>query len=202
MDKEHVIEEYYMTYELGSGVDEDSCDDMPALIRFNEEENLTKDFTFKVGMKFSSLKEFKETILENNILNGKEVGFAKNDSNRCKFFNKNAYADLVAKMIIDKLKNNTKMKLHEVVADVRLRFVTEIIGYKAFKDTKLARKVIKSMIPKRKQAKHVSIPNRQSGRLRILKTRDIVGPMNNVDNVVLGPDEEDTSGIGAKRNKA
>lgn len=58
------------------------------------------------------------------------------------------------------------------------------------------------MIPKRKQAKHVSIPNRQSGRLRILKTRDIVGPMKNANNVVLGPDEEDTSGIGAKRNKA
>lgn len=39
-----------MTYEFDSGANEDSCDDMIVVIRFNQEETLTKYFTFKVGM--------------------------------------------------------------------------------------------------------------------------------------------------------
>lgn len=67
-----------MTDELDSGADEDSCNSIPVLIKFNEEEPMTKDFTFKVGMKFSSLKQFKKVILEYNVLNGREARFAKN----------------------------------------------------------------------------------------------------------------------------
>ena len=46
---EHVIEDDYMTDELDSETYEDSCGDKPILIRFNEQETLGKDFTFKVG---------------------------------------------------------------------------------------------------------------------------------------------------------
>ncbi|KAI5393738.1 hypothetical protein KIW84_060739 [Lathyrus oleraceus] len=73
MDKEHVIEDDYMTNELDSMTNEDSFDDKPAVIRFNKEEKLRKDFIFKVGMKFSSLKQFKKVVLEHNVLNGREV---------------------------------------------------------------------------------------------------------------------------------
>ncbi|KAI5394613.1 hypothetical protein KIW84_061306 [Lathyrus oleraceus] len=40
---------------------------------YNEEEALSKDFTFKVGMELSSLENFKKDILEHNVLNGREV---------------------------------------------------------------------------------------------------------------------------------
>lgn len=63
MGREHIIEEDYIVDELGSGADEDSNDDMLAMIMFNKEEVLIKDFTFKDGLEFSSLKQFKKAIL-------------------------------------------------------------------------------------------------------------------------------------------
>lgn len=56
MDRKYIIEEDYMTDELDSVVDDELCDDMPSVIRFNEEYAFSKDLTFKFGMKFSSLK--------------------------------------------------------------------------------------------------------------------------------------------------
>lgn len=44
------------------------------------------------------------------------------------FIQKKAKVDWVAKMIVDKLKNNSKMRLNEVIADVRLIFTIEITG--------------------------------------------------------------------------
>ncbi|XP_058762568.1 uncharacterized protein LOC131635949 [Vicia villosa] len=180
MGKAHVIEEEYMTDELDSGADDDSGDDRPCVIRFNAEESFTKDFVFKVGMEFRSLKQFKDAILEHNVLNGREVKFVKNDANRCRvvckdkekcdytvlcsrvltsttfriktlyskhkcgrqFFNRCAKADWVAKVIVDGLKNNTKMKLNDVEADVRLRYATEIPGCRAFKARQIARQIV------------------------------------------------------------
>lgn len=46
------------------------------MIRFNEEDAITKDFNLKVGMKFSSLRKFKNAILDHNVLNGREVIFS------------------------------------------------------------------------------------------------------------------------------
>lgn len=77
-----------MTYELDSGVDEDSCDDMPVLFRFNEEEPMTKDFTFKVGMDFFLSEAIQKGYTIVQCLNGKEVRFAKNDSMRCRIISK------------------------------------------------------------------------------------------------------------------
>lgn len=39
------------------------------MIMFNEHDEMTEDFNFKIGMKFSSLKKFKNDILEHNVLN-------------------------------------------------------------------------------------------------------------------------------------
>ncbi|KAI5396006.1 hypothetical protein KIW84_062270 [Lathyrus oleraceus] len=119
MDMEHVMDVDYMTDELDSGADDDSCVDGHAVIRFNEEETLRKHFIFKMGMEFSSLKKFKKVVLEHCVLNGREV-----------------------RVIVEKLKNNSGMKLNEVVADLRLRFAIEIIESRAFKARQLARKVV------------------------------------------------------------
>ncbi|KAI5428840.1 hypothetical protein KIW84_033731 [Lathyrus oleraceus] len=73
-------EDSYMIGELDSEGD----DERPCLIRFNVEDSLSKDFVFKVGMKFSSLKQFKDVILEHNVLNDMDVRFEKNDGSRCK----------------------------------------------------------------------------------------------------------------------
>lgn len=35
-------------------------------------------------MEFSSLKQFKDAILEHNVLNGMDVRFEKNDANKCR----------------------------------------------------------------------------------------------------------------------
>ena len=43
---------------------------------------MTKDFKFKLGMEFSSLKDFKQALMEHSVLNGKEVQFVKNDQKR------------------------------------------------------------------------------------------------------------------------
>lgn len=68
-----------MTNELDSGADDDRCDDMSSVIRFKEDDALSKHFTFKVGMEFVHL-QFKKAILEHNILIGREVWFEKNDA--------------------------------------------------------------------------------------------------------------------------
>ncbi|CAI8617880.1 unnamed protein product [Vicia faba] len=64
MDMEYVIDDDCITSELDSGVYDDSDDGRPSVIRFNEDENLRKEFKFKVGMEFSSLKQFKNVVLE------------------------------------------------------------------------------------------------------------------------------------------
>ena len=40
------------------------------------------DFQFKVGMEFSSLKQFKDAIIEHSVLNGRQLRFQKNDTLR------------------------------------------------------------------------------------------------------------------------
>ncbi|CAI8612998.1 unnamed protein product [Vicia faba] len=141
MGKERVIEEDYMTDELDSGADDDSCVKSLCVIKFNKEDALSKDFTSKVGMEFSSLKQFKHDMLEHNVLNGRDVRikatFAKHECGS-QFFNKNAKAEWVAKVIVDGWKNNTNKKLNEVVADVRLRYSTEIPYCRAFKERKIS----------------------------------------------------------------
>ena len=52
-------------------------EDMPIMIRFNEKEVMPKDFTFKVGMEFPPLKQFKKVILEHNVLNDMKIRFSK-----------------------------------------------------------------------------------------------------------------------------
>lgn len=47
MGREHIIEEDYMDDKLDSGEYDESCDDRPSVIIFNEEDALSKDFTFK-----------------------------------------------------------------------------------------------------------------------------------------------------------
>ncbi|XP_058744588.1 uncharacterized protein LOC131617289 [Vicia villosa] len=180
MEREHIIDDDYLTDELDSGADDDSDGGRPSMVKFRDDEKLRKEFKFKVGMEFSSLKQFKKAVLEHNVLNGREVKFAKNDGERCrvickdkqqcgytvlcsrvlrtesfriktliqkhkcgrKFFNKNANADWVSRIIVDKLKNNSGMKLNEIVSDVRLRFATEITGCRAFKARQIARRVV------------------------------------------------------------
>ena len=81
----HVIDEEYLTDELDSASDVDTDGEgRPPIVRFNFEEVMTQTFKFKVGMEFSSLKQFKDAILEHNVLNSREVKFVKNDKDRCR----------------------------------------------------------------------------------------------------------------------
>src|SRR4051812_56461 len=79
MGKERVIKEEYLAGELDIRAEDNSDDDRPSLVRFNDGYVITKDHKFKVGMEFISLTQFKNAILEHNMLNGREVRFEKND---------------------------------------------------------------------------------------------------------------------------
>lgn len=55
-------------------------------------------------------------------------------------FNKNVKVEWVAKMIVDKLRNNSKMRLNKVVAYLRMGFSTEITRRRAFKARQVVEK--------------------------------------------------------------
>lgn len=48
---------------------------MSTMIRYNEDDIMTKNFTFKIEMELSTLKKFKDVIFKHNMLNLKEVRF-------------------------------------------------------------------------------------------------------------------------------
>lgn len=80
----HVMETIYSSEELDSGDDGDSEDSdggKPKYVMFRKE-HMYKGFRFKLGMEFSSLKDFKEAVKEHSILNGKQIKFVKNDAKR------------------------------------------------------------------------------------------------------------------------
>lgn len=58
------------------------------------------------------------------------------------FLNKSGKANWVAKVIVDRLKNNNKMKLNDLIAYVRMRYTTEIPCYKAFKGRHLSKQIV------------------------------------------------------------
>lgn len=72
----------YISEELGSS-DPDASDDeqSPTYDTFKMEE-LTKSYKFKVGLEFTSLAQFKEAIIEGNVLNEYGIKFEKNDKVR------------------------------------------------------------------------------------------------------------------------
>lgn len=53
------------------------------MIRSNEKYVMIDNFTFKIGMEFSSLKQFKDEVLEHSMLNVKKVRFVKDDGRMC-----------------------------------------------------------------------------------------------------------------------
>jgi hypothetical protein len=141
-------------------------------------------FQFRVGMEFSSLKQFKVAILEHSVLNGKHVKFVKNDvtqvrvvcKKKCKFLafvsrvgksttfkmktlnnkhtcgrvyrNKSAKSTWVAKMIVDKLRVNNKMKLTEIMEDMRLNCATGITKSTTLKAREIALEVVDGDVAK------------------------------------------------------
>ncbi|KAJ1393213.1 hypothetical protein SESBI_35177 [Sesbania bispinosa] len=80
MENMYIMEEDYETEELHSGTESSDGEGgtKPRYPRFHKED-MCKQFKWKVGMEFASLQEFKDAMLEHNILNGKEVKFVKND---------------------------------------------------------------------------------------------------------------------------
>jgi len=42
-------------------------------------EEMCKDFKFRLGMEFCSLKQFKQALMEHSVLNDGEIKFIKND---------------------------------------------------------------------------------------------------------------------------
>jgi len=79
----HDINEDYNTDDLDSDVDSDEGAGTvgPKFCKFRPED-MNKEFKFKLGMEFGSLKDFKQALMKHSVLNGKEVKFVKNDQKR------------------------------------------------------------------------------------------------------------------------
>ena len=74
--------EEYLSEELESDDPDDfDSEKGPKFEKFRKEQ-LNKKFEFKLGMEFNSLREFKDAIIEWNVLNGYEFDFIKNESYR------------------------------------------------------------------------------------------------------------------------
>ena len=75
----HEIDSTYNTNELDSDVD---IDDEEGVRRYPifKGEKMCKEFKFRFGMEFCSLKKFKQALMEQSMLNGREIKFIKNDN--------------------------------------------------------------------------------------------------------------------------
>jgi len=77
----HEIHANYSTDELDSDVDIGDGEGGRKYPLFRGEE-MCKEFKFRLGMEFCSLKQFKQALMEHSVLNGREVKFIKNDDVR------------------------------------------------------------------------------------------------------------------------
>ena len=74
--------EEYLSEELDSSdPDESGHEGGPKYEKFRREQ-LNKNFEFRLGMEFNSLREFKDAMIEWNVLNGYQISFEKNESYR------------------------------------------------------------------------------------------------------------------------
>ena len=84
---DHEINEEYMSDDLDSDVDsDDGLLNVRTKFTKYRPKDMKKDFKFKLGMEFSSLKDFKYALMKHSVLNGKEVKFFKNDHKRVRLF--------------------------------------------------------------------------------------------------------------------
>ncbi|KAJ1389029.1 Transposase, MuDR, plant [Sesbania bispinosa] len=82
VERIHDMEEEYISDELESGDDSDvDGGERPRYPKFREED-MCKEFRFKLGMEFCSLKQFKDFVLEHSVLNGRQIRYVKNDAVR------------------------------------------------------------------------------------------------------------------------
>jgi len=75
------VEEYFNEELDSSDSDESDHEGGPRYENFRREQ-LNKNFEFRLSMKFNSSREFKDAIIEWNVLNGYEISFEKNESYR------------------------------------------------------------------------------------------------------------------------
>lgn len=72
----------YASDELGSSdPDTSNGEKEPKYPRFKMQ-NLDKNYKFKMGLELVSLQEFKKSIIEWSVLNGRQIKYVKNDKVR------------------------------------------------------------------------------------------------------------------------
>ncbi|KAI5442352.1 hypothetical protein KIW84_011430 [Lathyrus oleraceus] len=75
-------DDYYLGGELDNSDPDESDDDEGSKFEMFRKDKLNKDYKFKWGMEFNSLADFRDTIYEWLVLNGKEITFVKKESYR------------------------------------------------------------------------------------------------------------------------
>ncbi|KAJ1428939.1 Transposase, MuDR, plant [Sesbania bispinosa] len=165
VENKYTMEGDYESEELLSGTETSDGEARPKYPRFHKED-ICKQIKWKVGIEFGSLGEFKDAMLEHNILNGKEVKFVKDDLVRARavctrkcpftvlyskvggsetfriktlhgrhkcgrvFNNKNANSKWIAKVVVDKFRTSSNVKLTKIIEDVRKTTVLELLSRK------------------------------------------------------------------------
>ncbi|CAI8586313.1 unnamed protein product [Vicia faba] len=78
-NKRKLEDEDYVSEELDNSDSDNSEDEKRSKFEKFRKERFNKNFKFKWGMQFNFLDDFRETIREWTILNGREIAFMKNE---------------------------------------------------------------------------------------------------------------------------
>ncbi|KAJ1436547.1 hypothetical protein SESBI_04158 [Sesbania bispinosa] len=149
------IDEDYVSDELHSDLDEgygSENNDKPKYPTFQKEE-MCRDYKFRLGMEFRSLKECKVKCKRDCQFTAFVSKVGRTSTYRMKtlvgrhtcgriFNNKNASSQWVAKVMVDKLKSNNNLTLKDRVEGIRMNYSAGISIDRAFKARKIARGVV------------------------------------------------------------
>ncbi|XP_058733667.1 uncharacterized protein LOC131605311 [Vicia villosa] len=88
------------------------------------------EVSFKLGMEFKPLAKFKDAIREWSVLNGREITFVKNEGYR------------VSKLVFEKRKSQGKVKVSEIMSELRQKYLVSITLGKAWRAKSMEEKII------------------------------------------------------------
>ncbi|XP_058769018.1 uncharacterized protein LOC131642868 [Vicia villosa] len=162
-------EDEYISDELESSDPDLSDSEKGKVQKFEKfrKDHLNKDFKFQWGMQFNSLDEFRYAIREWSVLNGREITFTKNESDRvrvvckanCGFLmlcskvghkrtfvrvldNKSANSRWVAKAVLKKMQSSQDVRITDIIQDLRQNYSVGITVARAWKEKLIAKKML------------------------------------------------------------
>ncbi|XP_072060158.1 uncharacterized protein [Arachis hypogaea] len=116
--------------------------------KYNEAE-MSREYVFKVGLKFKSLGQFKDTIREHTLLNGRNIRYIKNDKtlngkHTCgqNYSGMLTSSSWVSQKIVINISRREEMKIATVIQTIQDKSMANISVTKAYWARRKARKEV------------------------------------------------------------